>query len=777
MCRQFRECENRGDPLVPLSFNLSRLDFDLCDIFAEVEEAAHEYGVPRHMLNVEITETALGTDPVFMATHMLKFHDAGYQVWMDDFGSGYSTLNALKDFDFDELKIDMDFLNRFGEKSKTILASVVDMAKKLGIQTLAEGVETEEHLDYLRRIGCEKMQGYYFGRPFPYDHEETRRLFKTLGTESTSERLYVTEIGAVNTLSLSERDLTAGNFTQEYVTSMPIATIEYANGRFHVLSSNRVFREGLANVGVDSLEEAERRINDPRRPLARQAQRLIETIETEKFARIDYIAGDTACVMRAKHITSRNGKIAVLISIDDTIEQSERKRHARMDKILSVMYTIYDHVDLIHLDDEFIEPVFGNIGLHAQFDEPVFANVAARFAREEVFALDRQRYIEFMDHASMIERINRSGKNYIADFFRIRAHGGDYTWRLVGLIHIEDQPGNLVMCCIRNTHWQHDGLLQAAFDSIDDDNRDATSNLADEDLTITDGSLWRALTHDKNVSLFWKDGERRFVGANQSFLDYYGFDSIDEIVGKTDEDMGWHIDPTPFMEDELRVLNEGVCVEDVAGQCIVHGEVHNIVANKRPVYRNGRIVGLVGYFVDIDSDDGERGNLPTRDKVTGVLNYTGLEAATWQYVDAFKRQNIDFAMISVNVESFQAINDSLGYAFGEKALKRVADELVAIAGHQRVIGHVYAERFVILTQVDSDEELQGLCNQIERRLMAIKQVDGTPCTIYAMAGFARFSKLGDVEAMKRYNRDNRLKRRDRWPGTSGGGDVITSSLL
>ena len=444
------------------------------------------------------------------------------------------------------------------------------------------------------------------------------------------------------------------------------------------------------------------------------------------------------------------------------------------------MYTIYDHVDIIHLDEKYLEPVFGNIGLHAQFDEPDFDNVTASFAKREVYALDRERYIQFMDHDTMIERIDGSGKNYIIDFFRMRSRGGEYAWKMVGLIHITDKPGNLVMYCIRSTHWAHNGLLQAAFDSTGENRY---SDLSDADYTMTDGSLWRALMHDKSISLFWKDRDRRFVGANQAFLDYYGFDSVAEILGKTDEDMGWHIDPTPFMNDELRILKSGAHVENAAGTCIVNGEVRNIVANKRPVYRNGHIVGLVGYFVDVDDDDAEdagKGGLPVHDKVTGVLNYTGLEAATWQFVDSYKRKGVDFAMVSVNVESFQAINDTFGYAFGEKVLKRTADELRAIAGNRRVIGHVYAERFVILTQVDSDEELQELCKSIEQRLLSIPRIDGTPCTIYAMAGYARFSELGDVEAMKRHNRDNRQKRRERWSGTSGSSDnadIITSSLL
>ena len=775
VCRRYREGVNRGEPMVPISFNLSRLDFDFCDVFTEVENAAHEHGVPRRMLNVEITESALGIDSVFMASIIHKFRETGYQVWMDDFGSGYSTLNALKDFDFDELKIDMEFLNRFGEKSRTILASVVDMAKRLGIQTLAEGVENEEHRNYLSRIGCEKMQGYLFGKPMPYDPETYRELVETLGVETTSERLYMNEIGAVNTLSLSERDLTAGNSTQGYVTSMPLALVEYHDGRFTIHNSNRVFREGLANVGINSIEEAERRINNPLRPLARQAQRLIETIETDKFARIDYVAGDIACLMRAKHIASRDGKIALLVSIDDTIEQGERKRRERMDNVLGVMYTIYDHVSLIHLDEHYIQPVFDNIGLHMQFDEPDLGKVAAAFAESEVFARDRRRFLEFMNPNTVFGRIAAEGSCYTSDFFRLRQHGGDYDWKLFLLIHLTDQPGNQLLLCIRPTNASHEGLFQVVYDNDDK----ASRNLMSADLDITDGSLWRTMVRYSHLNLFWKDRERRFVGASQPFLDFYGFSSVADILGKTDEDMGWHINPTPFMEDEQRILNEGAQVNDAIGTCIVNGEVHNIVANKRPIYRNGHIVGILGYFFDADAPqplENAEPVLATRDAVSGVLNYIGLEAATWQYVDSYKRQGIDFAMVSVNVESFDTINEQFGYEFGEKVLRRIGDELTDIAQHRHVVGHVHSERFVVLVQNLSDEELKDFCRGIERRLSSIAQVDGTSCTIYALASFARFSDIGDVDAMKRHNRDYRLKRREEM-GIAKHDDVITTSLL
>ena len=776
VCHHVQMCVASGNPVVPVSLNLSRLDFDLCDILEVIEKTVHEFEVPREMVNIEITESVFGADPTYMAMMVRRFHDVGYQVWMDDFGSGYSTLNALKDFDFDELKIDMEFLNRFGEKSKTILASVVDMAKKLGIQTLAEGVETEEHRAYLRRIGCEKMQGYLYGRPLPYDLGRIGEFQALMGIETAAERDYMTSIGSINTLSMSERDFTAGAVTHDYVTSMPLAIAEYDGKLFRVIDSNGVFRECLANVGIRSIEEAEKRVNDSDSLLGRTLRKLMDTIEEDRFARQDFVIGDTVCVMRARYIASSLGKKAVLVSIDDTIEQSERKRHTRMNESLAVLYSIYEHVDIIHLDEKYVEPVFNTAGFHTQFDTPNFDDATAFYARTDVYSIDRERYIAFMDYATMIERIRESGDSYIVDFFRFRQYGGDFVWKLVGLIHLADRVDNQVLFCIRRTHWANEGLFQEVYDGSTDDVRHDWHHA---DLRLTDGSLWRAISHDESLGLFWKDRDRRFVGANQKFLDYYGFKSTDDLLGKNDEDMGWHINPLPFMEDELRVLNEGICTRDVVGQCIVRGEVRDIVATKRPVYRNGRIVGLVGYFEDIaerfgDADDVDQ--LPLRDSVTGLLNFTGLESATWKFVDSYVKLGIDFVMISVNVENYQRINEELGYEFGEKVLARVGETLREVAGRRSAIGHVFAERFVILAQDMATDDLDKMCEDIESEVSAISHIDGRRCTVYVLAGYARYSDHHDIEAMKRHNRDVRLARKKELFGDAADSDIATPSL-
>ena len=119
---------------------------------------------------------------------------------------------------------------------------------------------------------------------------------------------------------------------------------------------------------------------------------------------------------------------------------------------------------------------------------------------------------------------------------------------------------------------------------------------------IRSGLLLNKILNTTSTCIFWKDARRRFIGVNQAFLDYYGFTSEDELIGKTDEDMGWHSDPDPFQNDEWRILKNGESTFRVHGKCIVRGQERDILASKSPIYEAGKIIGLVGTFEDVTSD-------------------------------------------------------------------------------------------------------------------------------------------------------------------------------
>ena len=127
VCKLLRNTMDVGGIPIPVSINLSRLDFSLCDIFSFVDEEVRYYKIPRDFLYIEITESIMAEQASTMIMAVNRFRDAGYQVWMDDFGSAYSSLNVLKDFSFDEIKLDMRFLSSFSQRSRRILASVIQM--------------------------------------------------------------------------------------------------------------------------------------------------------------------------------------------------------------------------------------------------------------------------------------------------------------------------------------------------------------------------------------------------------------------------------------------------------------------------------------------------------------------------------------------------------------------------------------------------------------------------------------------------------------------------
>ena len=181
VCEDYRRLKDNGEPVVPVSINLSRLDFELCDIFEVIESARKEYDVPINMLDLEITESALNDTNDIIKSATERFHEMGYHIWIDDFGSGYSSLNILTEYTFDVLKLDLVFLRSYDHNPRTgdLLAYIVGGANGMGIQPLTEGVETKEHYEFLKKIGCEKAQGYYFGKPMPMD--ETRAFTKEKG--------------------------------------------------------------------------------------------------------------------------------------------------------------------------------------------------------------------------------------------------------------------------------------------------------------------------------------------------------------------------------------------------------------------------------------------------------------------------------------------------------------------------------------------------------------------------------------------------------------------
>ncbi len=240
-------------------------------------------------------------------------------------------------------------------------------------------------------------------------------------------------------------------------------------------------------------------------------------------------------------------------------------------------------------------------------------------------------------------------------------------------------------------------------------------------------SLFDSIINTAQDCVFWKDKERRFIGVNQAFLDFYGFESADVLIGKTDEDMQWHNDPEPFKQDELRVL-EGHSTYKVQGKCIIRGEERDIIASKRPIYEGDEIVGLVGSFVDVTDvlrRNGERERKHfayTREKLikypffdkllndvalddildplTGLIN----RGYTMNYVRSLIMSATPFTFVILDLDNFKYINDTFGHHAGDIVLENISTTVSDYLKDHGIVGRFGGDELLVINLEDISNE-------------------------------------------------------------------------
>lgn len=177
-CGKLKQWMDQGREDLHISVNISPKDFYYIDIYEVFTGLTEKYGINPKNLNLEITETALMSELKNQFSLLERLRKYGFHIEIDDFGSGYSSLNTLKDLDVDVLKLDMGFLGEttHRERSRTIMNMIISMSKQLGLSVVSEGVETCEQVDYLAAAGCDIFQGYYFAKPMTTDDFEQKYM-------------------------------------------------------------------------------------------------------------------------------------------------------------------------------------------------------------------------------------------------------------------------------------------------------------------------------------------------------------------------------------------------------------------------------------------------------------------------------------------------------------------------------------------------------------------------------------------------------------------------
>ena len=165
-----------GKDVFPISVNVSRAHFTREDLAEHICKIVDKYNVPHNVIELELTESAFFDDKPVLIRTVKALRDYGFIVSMDDFGAGYSSLNSLKELSIDVLKIDADFFRGADsvDRGMLIVSEVIDLAKKLDMKIVAEGIESREQVDFLTQQECDLIQGYYFAKPMPVEEFEEK---------------------------------------------------------------------------------------------------------------------------------------------------------------------------------------------------------------------------------------------------------------------------------------------------------------------------------------------------------------------------------------------------------------------------------------------------------------------------------------------------------------------------------------------------------------------------------------------------------------------------
>ena len=405
-----------GGDMVPHSINLSRSDFDACDIVEEIRRRVDAAGVAHDRITMEITESVVGRDFGFMKGQIERFQKLGFPVWMDDFGTGYSSLDVLQSIPFDLIKFDMSFMQKLdeGDSGKIILTELMKLATSLGVDTVCEGVETRDQVAFLQEIGCSKLQGYFFEKPLPMEQifERYDKGFK-FGYENPAESDYYEAIGRVNLYDLAVITNEDDNAFQNFFNTLPMGIMEIQDGHVHFVRTNRSYRDFIKRFfGFELANKAGEYPAAPFGPGSTFMKMVGNCCKSSGRAFFDEQMPDGSVIhafARKIGVNPVNGTVAAAIAVLSISEPNEGATYADIARALAAdYYNIY----VVDLDTErFIEytsPVGAEELAMERKGENFFA-AAKRDTMTRIYEEDRESFLAGFSKEQLIKELDEQG--------------------------------------------------------------------------------------------------------------------------------------------------------------------------------------------------------------------------------------------------------------------------------------------------------------------------------------------------------------------------------
>lgn len=369
----------------------------------------------------------------------------------------------------------------------------------------------------------------------------------------------------------------------------------------------------------------------------------------------------------------------------------------------------------------------------------------------------RKGMIEAADYRPLDKADDAGRPKFIT--FRFRTADGSYHWTvfLVLLLRVDNRQ-DLLLCC-REDVWEtardRKSLLPILATSFGihelEPARQPYFRLLRE--------LCQSMIHYSGIKFFWKDRARRFAGVSQSFLDYYGRKDEKALIGKTDEDLGWIVNDCVYREAEMAVLEKGQVTRDVLGQFLVQGRLRQIASTKFPIYRGKRIIGLLGYFEDVDESSRHQAQLHTVsliDAETGLLNFRGLLLVGEDYMEAYRRYGTDYVCVVLEVPEYEQVFRDYGDEVAGKLLQAITDQLLTLHSLKGSLAHLSGCRFFYITHQSLDRDFRNTLLGLTNAIHSLTDIGGYSCTLYLQYAIVQGSEGRDFDEIMQLLRE-RLK--------------------
>ena len=405
-----------GLHVVPHSINLSRSDFDACDIVEEIRKRVDASGIDRNRITIEITESIIGGNFDFMRAQVERFRSLGFPVWMDDFGSGYSSLDVLQSIRFDLIKFDMSFMRKLdeGDSGKIILTELMKMATSLGVDTVCEGVETESQVRFLQDIGCSKLQGFYFCKPVPFETilENAIKDFR-IRYENPEETSYFEAIGRVNLYDLDVMaNLEDGAFQNAFNT-LPMGILEICDNHAKYVRSNQAYRDFVKHFfGYDTAKDVVSFDESSGKSPSMFLKTIRQCCDNGNRTFFDEKMTDGSVVhqfIRRIGVNPVTGNTAVAIAVLSISEPIEGTTYADIARALAAdYYNIY----VVDLDtDRFIEYTSATDGEEMAVERrgENFFETAHRATMKRIYEADRETFLAGFTKENILRTLDEQG--------------------------------------------------------------------------------------------------------------------------------------------------------------------------------------------------------------------------------------------------------------------------------------------------------------------------------------------------------------------------------